>query len=97
MRTLHSEDFVGYARAQIAAAEQILAGHQQGSGGLCCCGRLWPCSVAQACTRTRDHYQAGLALLEQTIALPAATAVEAAPRSAWRRLLARIRVNGGGP
>lgn len=79
MRTLHSEDFASYARAQITAAEQILAGHRRGSGGLCCCGRLWPCPVAQACTRTRDHYRAGLALLEQTIALPAVTAVEPAP------------------
>lgn len=96
MRTLHSEGFVAYAWAQIAAAEQILAGHRPGSGGLCCCGRLWPCSVVQACTRTRDHYRAGLALLERTIALPAVAAVEPAPRSAWRRLLTRIRTDGGG-
>lgn len=96
MRALHSEDFAGYAQSQIAAAEQILAGHRPGSHGLCCCGRLWPCSVVQACTRLRDHYRAGLALLEETIVLPAVTAAEPAPRSTWRSLLTRIRANGGG-
>jgi hypothetical protein len=96
MPTLHSEDFAGYALAQVTAAEQILAGHRPGIGDLCCCGRLWPCPVVQACTRTRDHYRSGLALLEQTIALPPVAAVEPAPRSAWRRLFTRIRANGGG-
>jgi hypothetical protein len=96
MRTFHSEEFAGYARAQITAAEQILAGHRPGSGGLCCCGRLRPCSVVQACTSTRDHYRAGVALLEQTVALTSVPAVESAPRPAWRRRLTMIGVSCAG-
>jgi 8-oxo-dGTP diphosphatase len=69
MRALDAEGFVAYAQAQIAAAERIQAGHRP-TGGFCRCGRLWPCSVVQTCVRTRDHYRARLALLDQTVHLP---------------------------
>jgi hypothetical protein len=95
MRALDGEGFVAYAQEQIAAAGRIQATHRP-SGGFCRCGRLWPCSVVQVCVQTRDHYRARLALLEQTIQLPAIQAPPPEPprSSGWRRLLTLLR--GGG-
>lgn len=96
MRALDREGFVAYAQAQIVAAGQIQADHRPGVG-FCRCGRQWPCSVAQACTQTRDYYRMRLALLEQTIQLPAILTPPPAPPpvSGWRRLLTFVRGGGG--
>jgi hypothetical protein len=94
MGALSGEQFGAYARAQIAAAEQILARHYLVRGGDCSCGRPRPCSVAQSCSQTRDHYRARLALLEQTAALPRMSAVRAASAPRWRRRV--VALFGGG-
>jgi hypothetical protein len=95
MHALDREGFVAYAQAQIATAGQIQTDHRPGVG-FCRCGRQWPCSVAQACMQTRDYYRARLALLEQTIQLPAipTPSPEPPPISVWRRLINLLR--GGG-
>jgi hypothetical protein len=96
MRALDAEGFVAYAQAQIAAAERIQAGHRP-SGGFCRCGRLWPCSVVQTCVRTRDHYRARLALLDQTVQLPTIPNPPPEPVRVprWRRLFTFGRGGGG--
>jgi hypothetical protein len=96
MRALDHESFVAYAQAQIAVAGRIQADHRLGDG-YCRCGRQWPCSVAQACMQTRDHYHARLALLEQTMQLPTipTPSPEPARISGWRRVLTFVRGGGG--
>lgn len=96
MRALDHESFVAYAQAQIAAAGRIQADHQPG-GGFCRCGRQWPCSVAQACVQTRDHFRARLALLEQTIQIPTIPTPPPEPAriSGWHRVFAFVRGGGG--
>ena len=94
MSALSGQQFGVYARGQIAAAEQILARHYVTRGGDCSCGRPRPCSVAQSCAQTRDHYGARLVLLEQTAAFPRVRACPAAPTPRWWRLV--MALFGGG-
>jgi hypothetical protein len=96
MRALDRESFVTYAQAQIAAAGRIQADHRPG-GSYCRCGRQWPCSVAQACMQTRNHYRARLALLEQTMQLPTIPPPPPQPAliSGWRRVLTFVLGGGG--
>ncbi|MDG4833785.1 hypothetical protein O7627_31395 [Solwaraspora sp. WMMD1047] len=92
MRALSKEQFTAYANGQIEMADQILAGHRQGPGGWCSCGKQLPCTVEEHATATRNRYRNKLALLDSTTALPV-LACAAPPRRnpLWRRLLAGLR------
>lgn len=71
---MNRDEFAAYARAQVAAADQILSGHRPAGGWTCSCGRGRPCPVADSCALRRDHFAAALALAEQTQRLPIVTA-----------------------
>lgn len=60
MSVLSSAQFLAYAQEQIRAADLIVAGHA-GSGPLCRCGRVLPCSVALSLAARRSHFVAVLA------------------------------------
>jgi hypothetical protein len=68
-RTMTREQAAAYARSQIMATDRILTQHTD-SAGLCTCGRPHPCPIKQTCHQRREHFQATLALAEQTQALP---------------------------
>jgi hypothetical protein len=87
MNPLTQQQFTMYARQQIDTAVAMLARHQDGPG-YCSCGRELPCSVAEACHRTRDHYQGKPAVLDATAKLPELPSVQEPSRvPRWRRLL----------
>jgi hypothetical protein len=67
------EQFVTHARAQINAAQQILAGHYPIDGGVCSCGRQLSCPVAATCAQRREYFSDKLVLAEPTLLLPAVT------------------------
>lgn len=69
-RTMTGEQLAAHARAQISAADQILAYHHPAAAGLCSCGRQLPCTVSATCAHRREHFTGALALAEQTQLLP---------------------------
>ncbi|GAB4059907.1 hypothetical protein GCM10028775_73250 [Catellatospora paridis] len=82
-----ADQFVAYARRQIAAAEQILSEHARLGPGMCSCGRSWPCPVAVSCAQMRDHYAAKAALVEATQVLPVVRRDRPYCNGHWRRLV----------
>jgi len=66
---LDRQRFAAYAKEQITAADQIMAGNRPAGGGVCSCGRTRPCPVAESCAGRREDCVAVLAIAEQTQAL----------------------------
>jgi hypothetical protein len=87
-RVLNREQFVVYARDQIATAMILLAAHGH-AGRACGCGRPWPCPQQRSLTATAEHFRGRLALLDPTLVLPMLT--PPTTPDAGRRPLQRLR------
>lgn len=68
-RVMNAQEFVAFAKDQIAAVGGMLERHRR-SGPGCTCGRPVPCPVEETLRQRQQHFSERIALAEKTVQLP---------------------------
>jgi hypothetical protein len=88
-RTMTADEFVTYARGQVASIDVILESHRP-EGRACACGRQLPCSAVETLTTRRTHFLSKIAIAETTVPLPAVIARVDGRKATAARWTARV-------
>ncbi|MEV6927405.1 hypothetical protein AB0M46_23270 [Dactylosporangium sp. NPDC051485] len=89
-RGLSAQEFIAYAREQMAGIESLLERHRR-TGPSCGCGRPLPCPVEETLRNRQEHFSTGIALAERTVQLPVVVPVPVNVGSHSRPRTARFR------